>query len=468
MVPHIHPAPAIRPELPLLFLSLAHSSPWCVKQVWWKLGVVLCPSMHPTTTMLLRQYLAKALAAETGYFQSTCYPRAGALSQALPWRDFGGKKDAKMAMAMAHRQCRQSRSAWLTPGELFAPHYGAAFARCATSMHRKRTMAQGIDPCETTLRVVEVGAGRGGLARGATAYLQQNGASQRWEYICTDVSEASLKCLEELQGVQTLQMDATDPDQWKRLASEAHTFVIATEVLDNLPHDRVKRNQQGQWLETHASMGRETDPMTRPSVELRPLQDPLVQRCFDHLSIHTHEKADQGPWTTWFSRLLQTTNMQKNKNAVHFLPTACLQMLEGMHQALPSHTLIAQDFDVLPDIQITGKNAPLVVKTSIHQLQDGQDVGDLPDEDLDTYLLNTEEMGQCDVLFPTDFDWLSTLFQNTAQSLHKQCFAHHASAREFLETFGDVYATSTRSGYNPMLEEFPNTRIFIGQALPRQ
>lgn len=329
-------------------------------------------------------------------------------------------------------------------------------------------MAQGIDPRKATLRVVEVGAGRGGLARGATAYLQQIGASQRWEYICTDISGASLKCLEKLHGVQTLQMDATDPQQWKKLASDAHTFVIATEVLDNLPHDRVERNQQGQWMETHASMHRETDPTARPSMELHPLQDPLVQRCFDHLSIRTHEKSEQCPWTAWFSHLWPTTNMRKNENAVHFLPTACLQMLEGIHQALPSHSLIAQDFNVLPDIKISGKNAPLVVKTRIHQLREGQDVGDLPDEDLDTFLLNTEEMGQCDVLFPTDFDWLSTLFQNTAKSANKQCFAHHASAREFLETFGDVYATSTRSGYNPMLEEFPNTRIFIGQTSPGQ
>mmetsp|Transcript_10649 Transcript_10649/g.65641 ORF Transcript_10649/g.65641 Transcript_10649/m.65641 type:complete len:425 (+) Transcript_10649:2709-3983(+) len=424
--------------------------------------------MHPTTTVLLRQYLAKALAAETGYFQSTCYPRAGALSQAMPWRDFAGRKDAEIAMAMAHRQCRQSRSAWLTPGELFAPHYGAAFAQCATSMHRKRTMAQGIDPGKATLRVVEVGAGRGGLARGATAYLQQIGASQRWEYVCTDVSEASLKCLEELQGVQTLQMDATDPEQWKKLASDAHTFVIATEVLDNLPHDRVERNLQGQWMETNVSMHPEADPTTRPSMELRPLQDPLVQRCFGHLPVHAHENSAKRSWMNWLSRLQQTTTMQKNESAVLFLPTTCLQMLEGIHQALPSHTLIAQDFNVLPDIKISGKNAPLVVKTRIHQLQEGQDVGDLPDEDLDTFLLNTEETGQCDVLFPTDFDWLSILFQNTAKSQNKPCFTHHASAREFLEAFGDVYATSTRSGYNPMLEEFPNTRVFIGQALSQR
>lgn len=422
--------------------------------------------MHSSTSLLLRHFLAKALASESGYFSSTRFPRAGAVSQALPWRDFAGEFDAWEAMASAHRHARQSRNAWLTPSEMFAPYYGAAFARCALMMHRKKTMEQGKDPEQVTLRMVEVGAGRGGLARGAMAYLKEKGGHQGWKYLCTDVSQASLACLEKLEGASTMQMDATDPKQWEKLASEEHTFVIATEVLDNLPHDRVEKDTRGQWQETYASVQKEIDKHARPGMELRPLQDPLLQRCFEHLSILDSDAARRFPLPSWFPALWKKKITHKDGGSVHFLPTACLEMLEAMHQALPAHTLIAQDFDTLPDIKIAGKNAPLVVKTHIHQLRDGQDAGDLPDEDLDTFLLKEEEMGQCDVLFPTDFDWLSTLFQSTAESHGRRCVARHAMAREFLESFGDVYATSTRSGYNPMLEEFPNTRIFIGQASP--
>ena len=45
---------------------------------------------------------------------------------------------------------------------------------------------------------------------------------------------------------------------------------------------------------------------------------------------------------------------------VVWVPTACMALLETLHVARPNHTVIAADFDMLPDVQIAGKNAPLV------------------------------------------------------------------------------------------------------------
>ncbi len=43
-----------------------------------------------------------------------------------------------------------------------------------------------------------------------------------------------------------------------------------------------------------------------------------------------------------------------------YLPTQCRMVLDLICQARPHHHLIIGDFDELPDVQVPGKNAPLV------------------------------------------------------------------------------------------------------------
>jgi len=46
-----------------------------------------------------------------------------------------------------------------------------------------------------------------------------------------------------------------------------------------------------------------------------------------------------------------------------FLPTRSLALLDAVAGALPAHTLLAADFDALPETRIAGANAPLVATT---------------------------------------------------------------------------------------------------------
>lgn len=41
----------------------------------------------------------------------------------------------------------------------------------------------------------------------------------------------------------------------------------------------------------------------------------------------------------------------------------CLRLLQALHAARPNHRLMAADFSELPDVQIPGRNAPLVSTT---------------------------------------------------------------------------------------------------------
>ena len=77
------------------------------------------------------------------------------------------------------------------------------------------------------------------------------------------------------------------------------------------------------------------------------------------------------------------------------------------------------------------------------------------DRDLDSYI---DAGGDADIFFATDFDWLSRAYAAAGG-------VGAVSALPPLEFFArapDLAAeTATRSGWNPLLEDFWNTRIFL-------
>ena len=77
------------------------------------------------------------------------------------------------------------------------------------------------------------------------------------------------------------------------------------------------------------------------------------------------------------------------------------------------------------------------------------------DRDLDSYL---EARGDADIFFATDFDWLAKAYA-AAGGVGAVAAVPPA---DFFARAPDLAAeTATRSGFNPMLEDFWNTRIFL-------
>ncbi len=74
--------------------------------------------------------------------------------------------------------------------------------------------------------------------------------------------------------------NAWDRKTWGRRDWQ-HCFVLAMEVLDNLPHDRVTRNdEQSEWRQTvvHSIEGCAMED--GPWIEtVEKVDDPLVERC---------------------------------------------------------------------------------------------------------------------------------------------------------------------------------------------
>ena len=142
--------------------------------------------------------------------------------------------------------------------------------------------------------------------------------------------------------------------------------------------------------------------------------------------------------------------------------------------AVPEHQFTLADFSWLPPQPSGALNAPVV------QMQRGGQTVDLRGD----YL---QGCGQADILFPTNFDHLATILAaasaasadastaaaSTAAAAHSSSSAArvhgppplapvHASSAAFLRRWGDVSATAcSASAFNPLLDDFTNTRILV-------
>lgn len=175
-----------------------------------------------------------------------------------------------------------------------------------------------------------------------------------------------------------------------------------SQVLDNLPHDRVFRSSRHDpWLQTMVTSSQPelTSATSRPDSSipanqdqnpsnpplqcrevLAPVRDPLIRRCLAALEQGGPERS--GTSGTSGTELPGGTEPPVKANLtgllalareffgslaeppegleVLWLPTGALQLLETLYAARPNMCLVAADFDALPDVRIEGRNAPLV------------------------------------------------------------------------------------------------------------
>lgn len=249
---------------------------------------------------------------------------------------------------------------------------------------------------------------------------------------------------------RVLRQDRNSP--WQQMAVQAAA-----------PAEGPDQQQQQHGSPGGQSPGRHQQQQSQYSDLLLPATDPLIQRCLQALQLSG--SADGGSavggssssggegFASWMQRALGLEDAESSQNNV-WLPTRCLQLLETLHAAVPRHSLIAADFDALPDIKLPGRNAPLVSGRG-----EGGSVQD--------YSSTLVPWGTADIFFPTDFDGLCQLYAAAAaqQTVQRQRLSSsHSSTAEFMSAFGESKRTRTLSGFNPLLQDWQNTRIFVGQA----
>lgn len=484
-----------------------------------------------------------------------------------------GRAEYESAVAANYRRLG---AAWLTPVELFRPWYGRALARYLLEQR---------DPAHP-LRVFELGGGTGTAALTVLDYLREAAPNVYRTAAYTSV-EVSARLADRqrrrLWGgghadrFTVEERDASDP--WPA-EHPGPCFVVALEVLDNLPHDRVARPRAeggaaaavagGGWAETvvvedraerrgvGGSLREEERPLSGAgrcafpcfrrhallcvvfSSSLTstcgacfsfPRADPLIRRCLGAWEeLRAEEEARGGVLRRARRALRGALDRAAGQPEVVFLPTGCLvrrrslrpgaqrprrppserrergaaahtvppsstppppppqRLLDTLHKFAPRHRLLLADFDDLPGAQRTGTHServlfvcaapaggigtkaapsPGCLSCAGVQIQGrlaplvASQVGDGVTRDHATFLL---PRGEADIFFPTDFRLLSkldALAAGGAGSERRRAPGRVVSNREMMGRYAEAEWARTLSGFNPLLDDFTNTRVFL-------
>lgn len=330
---------------------------------------------------------------------------------------------------------------WHTPSELFKPWYGHGIAKYMV----QNNGTGGDEP----LVIYEIGPGNGTLAKSILDYLKEREfrTYQKTRYNLVEISPilSSLqqkKLKDHSENVRFHQCSVLDL-QAPLQDTELRPFVIAMEVLDNMPHDRVAYDSDGAMLQAHVVTD---DTVTSLQSHLGRYNEdfvPVTDRLILEYMVAMDRLGRKSPSLDWHpSKIFDPLMSTRTPWSSEFIPTIAFQFLKKICNDLPSHRLIISDFSSLPDT-IKGHTAP-VVQTRYK----GDTVA------CSTYLL---QRGLFDIFFPTDFGLLRDVHEMMSKRSNGQILSH----AEFCGRWAPVRHTRTRSGYNPMLEEFQNVHFYL-------
>ena len=385
--------------------------------------------------MILRRHIHKLLSQ---YYQQPQNAVVGSIqSDAINFKNLLGEWHWRRKFSKLYKE---QAGQWLTPVELFRPYYSQILANFIA---REANDA-------SQVHIIELGGGRGTNARSILDHLQQYHPDiyKGTQYTIMDSSPTLLelqrdvllnKSSEHDRIVQLKQIDMLDVAE-RRVdfleKSNVLTIVVAMEMLDNLPHDKITVcSKTGTILQTNLLQNKMSGQLNEVYV---PLEDELLSTIID---IYPSYVPIQG--YSW-------------------VPSVAAQMLTRLFEERPNASIVLADFDYLPP--------PDVVSTSSHtrlsQRADGEPlVTDMNDVDHECYLTSPP---LCDVLFPTDFGalqgYVSATMEETLEDkdnirpwdvvIQKQS--------GFLASFGQHQVEETKSrwsGYTPILQDFSNCSV---------
>lgn len=399
--------------------------------------------------ILVREFIKSALYDPNhGYFAQRP-GSVGLLEQSIKFNQLEGRRAYMQYLDDIYKK---NDIAWFTPVELFKPWYAHGIAEAIM-----RTANFSVP-----LKIYEIGGGAGTCAKGIMDYIMLNAPDRVYKnmtYTSVEISPSLAKKQLETVGEVHSHLskfkvecrDAADRSGWGDGDTQP-CWVIMLEVLDNLPHDLIySENQVSSWLEVW--LEKEHDSLHISEV-YKPIQDPLIARCIEIIDLDK-DHSTMGSSVISAARSILANVFSKPRRS--WLPTGCLKLLEVLHGALPKMSLIASDFSYLPDVRIPGERAPLVSSK-----KDGKS------SDLPSYL---DAKGDSDIFFPTDF-WLFermdhycagsvSLWKDKSSKKGKKRRTITLGTDQFMGEFGLPSRTRTKDGYNPLLDDFRNTKFYI-------
>jgi len=414
--------------------------------------------------MLCRRWIHEHLYSAKGYFADPVSPIVSGHS--IDFNALVGMADYKRAEQALYRDSGH----WLTPAELFQPYYSQAIAHWLIHVHAMRNT-------RLPMRIFEVGAGNGTNAVGVLDLIKRQ-RPDLYAHVRYDIVEISpalaVKQQQWLAKAHPGKVAVHNADflQW-RTRVDGPVAVVALEVLDNLPHDKVimSGTPRESWQQVSVVEDASTGTLSESAA---PLTDALTLRAcalFPPQLVRHTAAFTWNPVAYMSQRGVAKVKQQRaafeiatSRQQAAFVPSGCVQLLDVLADCFPAHALLAADFAVLPlgNHDMDGSddepgslrgclNSPIVSSRLPN--------GELRDHT--TYLVKDS----ADIYFQTDFEKLNEAWKTVTG---KRQGANVHSSASFLSRFAGADAiakTTTRNGYNPMLEDYANTNIFTAHAV---
>ena len=168
--------------------------------------------------------------------------------------------------------------------------------------------------------------------------------------------------------------------------SDTPTVVIGMEVLDNLPHDKIRAKTPKRIEQAEVRSNQSKNSSDEIFV---PLSDPLLQKVIT--KVPTYAK----PYPCW-------------------VPSVACGVIHHLIQQRRNLSLVLADFDWLPAPDLD----PSTEVLHKSELAEGEPiVTDMDGIDYECYLTAPSH---CDILFPTDFDKLASFAKRSIASSSRQ------------------------------------------------
>ncbi|KAJ2610411.1 hypothetical protein EV177_003987 [Coemansia sp. RSA 1804] len=345
------------------------------------------------------------------------------------------------------------RQLWHTPTEILKPWYGYSIAQHIIKQFKADSTRQ---RSEEPLTIYEMGGGNGTLMINILDYIRDNEPAiySSMEY---NLIEISTKLAKQQLRQQARQGKAPHTNarvinksifDWDTRV-ERPCFFVAMEVIDNFAHDVVRYGFDAG--EPYQAFVRVYDDGEFEEF-YQQVSDPLIA---DYLSARASLKGPAYHTPAIPPELYRSIRAKfpfsPNLTKPEFIPTQTFQFCRVLDKYFPRHRLVLSDFHELPDTVPGAVDAPVV------QTRFGGAM--VPCE---TYLV---QPGWFDIFFPTNFELLKQIYDHvckrgsvleTGISGSRVC-----TQREFAKANADLGKTQTRSGENPMLDFYENTKFLL-------
>eukprot|EP01133_Synstelium_polycarpum_P003805 gene3805-4386_t len=339
---------------------------------------------------------------------------------------------------------KETQHSWFTPVEIF-------------QKHEKR------EDKTKPLKIYEVGAGSGTNAMCILNHLKEHHADVYKSTQYTIVEISRLLAVKQLDRIKQAHPDIsvrvfnTSIFNWTHAKEEDECFVVLTEVIDNLPHDKIVINQSGIF---ETSVITPVGSLDTHIEDFHRVQDPLI---LEYLELNgTYGDGMLAPSNSMGIKHIYSSirNFFDGDRTV-FLPTVCLRLFQMLAYFFPRHHIVLADFDFIPSL-VAGENAP-TVQEKVSEVD--PDTKQHSFESIDRRWV-TVPLGSCDIFFPTNWADLHSMYVKTNQNRPGFELGQVRSLKQtdFLKIYTkeDIAGSNKRPpAFNPMTQDYTNMSFLV-------